>query len=246
MSATRDAYERVRYVRNETNIGASRNYNKAFALAEGEYFKWAAHDDECHPEMLRRCAETLDEAPDDVVMVYPLGELIDEDGETLTSPLDRIESRDSRPHRRVARVLRSLNMCDPIFGVYRSSSLRETQLIGSFCGPDYVLLSELALMGEIWEIDEVLFRLRAHSGRSMTANLDIRSRTSWYDPAAGSRRILLPVWEQMVWALMKTTARADLPLGEKILCVLTVPSVHYFRRFRSFGGRMRRRISGRS
>ncbi len=127
--------ERVRYVRNETNIGASRNYNKAFALAEGEYFKWAAHDDECHPEMLRRCAETLDEAPDDVVMVYPLGELIDEDGETLTSPLDRIESRDSRPHRRVARVLRSLNMCDPIFGVYRSSSLRETQLIGSFCGP---------------------------------------------------------------------------------------------------------------
>src|SRR4051812_10231830 len=46
---------RIRYFRNDTNIGASRNYNKVFQLAKGRFFKWAAHDDECHPSMLRRC-----------------------------------------------------------------------------------------------------------------------------------------------------------------------------------------------
>src|ERR1035438_9843576 len=36
---------RIRYYRNETNIGASANFNCLVKLARGEYFKWAAHDD---------------------------------------------------------------------------------------------------------------------------------------------------------------------------------------------------------
>jgi glycosyltransferase involved in cell wall biosynthesis len=104
---------RIRYYRNDVNLGAARNYNKVFELARGEYFKWAAHDDECHPAMLRRCVEVLDRSPASVAMVYPLAELIDGQGKTLVAPLDRIESRDPRPHRRLARLLWSLNMCDP-------------------------------------------------------------------------------------------------------------------------------------
>ena len=62
---------RIRYSRNDVNVGAGENYNKVFKLAKGKYFKWAAHDDECHRTMLRRCVEVLDCAPDSVVMVYP-------------------------------------------------------------------------------------------------------------------------------------------------------------------------------
>ena len=36
------ADHRVRYYRNEQNIGAARNFNNTFALARGQYFKWAA------------------------------------------------------------------------------------------------------------------------------------------------------------------------------------------------------------
>src|SRR5687768_13669514 len=60
---------RVRYFRNETNLGACPNYNKVFHHARGEYFKWAAHDDECHPAMIRRCVEVLSASPSSVVMV---------------------------------------------------------------------------------------------------------------------------------------------------------------------------------
>src|SRR5690242_8158644 len=36
---------RIRYCRNEKNVGASANFNNTFELSSGKYFKWAAHDD---------------------------------------------------------------------------------------------------------------------------------------------------------------------------------------------------------
>jgi len=235
---------RIRYHRHDTNIGAARNYNKVFELARGEFFKWAAHDDECHPGMIRRCVEVLEQAPDSVTMVYPLGELIDEHGTTLLCPLDRVASSDSRPHRRLAHLFWSLNMCDPAFGLYKTSYLRMTQLIGPFFGADYVLLGELAMLGEIWEVDEVLFRLRAHPKRSMKANPDARARAAWYDPAAARKLFILQSWERLVWESLKSTHRSRLPMGEKMRCCLTIPAVHYWRRLRNTGGRIKSRVKG--
>jgi glycosyltransferase involved in cell wall biosynthesis len=233
---------RIRYHRNPENVGAARNYNKVFHLARGRYFKWAAHDDECHPSFLRRCVETLEQGPRSAVMVYPLAELIDEQGKVLEPVLDRISSSDPRPYRRVAHLLWSLNMCDPVFGLYKVEYLKKTQLIGPFCGADYVMLGELAMMGEILELDEVLFRLRAHARRSMQANRSVRARTAWYDPAAASRLFVLPDWEQMVLQLMRSVRRADLSPVDRLKCWAAIPSVHYWRRFKAAGGLLKRRL----
>src|SRR5262245_31410059 len=59
--ATRDP--RVRYYRNEQNLGACRNFNRCVELARGDYFLWAAHDDAIAPEYLARCVEALDRDP---------------------------------------------------------------------------------------------------------------------------------------------------------------------------------------
>ncbi len=236
------ADNRVRYHRNAVNIGAARNYNRVFQLSRGKFFKWAAHDDECHRTMIRRCVDVLERAPDSVTMVYPLAELIDEEGNTIRSVLDRIDLRDPRPHRRLAHLIRSLSMCDPVFGLYKSEYLKRTRRIGGFFGADYVLLGELAMMGEIREVTEVLFRLRAHDGRSMKANPSNRSRAAWYDPDAGTRVCVLPCWERMVVELMKSAWRAPLSRTERLKCTLVVPSVHYWRRCKVLGGRVKRRL----
>jgi glycosyltransferase involved in cell wall biosynthesis len=233
---------RVRYYRNESNLGAAGNYNKSVELARGEYFKWQAHDDECHPAMVRRCVEVLDQAPSSVVMVYPLAELIDENGRRLEAPLDRIESRDPRPHRRLARLLWTLNMCDPVFGLIRMEPLKKTQLIGAFFGADYVLLGELLMLGQIWEVDEILFRLRAHAKRSMKANASARDRAAWYDPSALKKRLVLPNWERMVLELLKSAWSAPLPASERVKCGLAIAGTHYWRRFKNAGGRIKARI----
>src|SRR5262245_34908562 len=61
---------RVRYHRNENNLGVAGNYNGVFSLASGEYFKWAPADDTCLPNYLARCVEILD-LDSTVVLAYP-------------------------------------------------------------------------------------------------------------------------------------------------------------------------------
>jgi len=233
---------RVRYFRNEINLGAARNYNKVFELAKGAFFKWAAHDDECHPSMIRRCVTVLEQAPKSVSMVYPLAELIDEEGNTLRAGLDRIASTSPKPHQRLARLLWSLTYCDPIFGLFRTEYLKNTQLIGPFFGADYVLLGELAMLGEIWEVDEVLFRLREHPKRSHEAHQSARARAAWYDPTVIQGFFIMPDWERMVWELLKSAWGAPVPLADKLKCCLVIPRMHYWRRFRNAGGRMKNRM----
>jgi glycosyltransferase involved in cell wall biosynthesis len=238
--AARDS--RVHYSRNETNIGAAPNFNKTFELARGKYFKWAAYDDECYPGMVRRCVEMLEKAPDSVTMVYPLAASIDEEGKTIRAPLDRIESKDPRPHRRLARLMVSLSMLDPIFGVFRSSYLKQTRLIGSFVASDYVLLAELAMLGQIWEIDEILFGLRAHPLRSVQANPNRRLRAAWHDPALARKLFFMPEWERMIFEILRSVQRSPLSPSEKARCSVMVPAAFYFQRFRDKGGLLKRKV----
>ncbi len=55
---------RVRYHRNETNLGMWPNFAKAVELAEGEYFSWLQDDDLIHVDFVRRALETFAKSPD--------------------------------------------------------------------------------------------------------------------------------------------------------------------------------------
>lgn len=55
--AARD--ERIRYYRNETNLGALRNFNRVFELSSGKYFMWAAHDDVWNPAYVQEVLALL-------------------------------------------------------------------------------------------------------------------------------------------------------------------------------------------
>jgi hypothetical protein len=117
-------------------------------------------------------------------------------------------------------------------------------LIGPFFGADYVLLGELAMLGEIWELEEILFRLRAHSRRSMKANPGARARAAWYDPFAARRLFILPDWERMIWEMLKAVRGSQLPPAEKMKCGMVVPGMHYWRRFRNTAGRVKKQVKG--
>src|SRR5688572_22439365 len=54
---------RVRYHRNSENFGGAENFNRAFALASGKYFCWAAGHDERTPDFGARCVEVLERDP---------------------------------------------------------------------------------------------------------------------------------------------------------------------------------------
>ena len=56
--------DRITYVRNRVNLGASRNYNLGYELSDGEYLKWCAHDDLLSPNYVGDCVAALDADPD--------------------------------------------------------------------------------------------------------------------------------------------------------------------------------------
>lgn len=239
--AAQDA--RVRYLRADTNRGAAWNYNRLVGLASGRYFKWQAHDDVCLPQFLSKCVETFAHAPESVVLVYPRAEIIDAEGKPLPryTP-ESLDARAAEPHRRLATVLRNLNMACPVFGLMRADALRKTRLIGSFVASDYVLLAELAMLGEIREVPEMLFQRRLHPRISTYANRSARDLLRWYDPSKRARGPLLPPMLALGKEYLGSVGRLPLGGSDRLRCRATVLSVWYERELRNLGGRYKARL----
>jgi glycosyltransferase involved in cell wall biosynthesis len=184
--------ERIRYIRQQRNIGAAANYNSLVRHATGELFKWAAHDDVCAPELIERCVDALDRSPRDV-LAFPRTGFIDDAGQPLSGydapiawtnqPLafDRLREHLAVPQASIH------HLCTHQFGLIRRESLLQTGLIRSHPASDLVLLLELALIGGFAEIDERLFWYRVHAGSSMQANASAADLAQWYDPRAGEQ-----------------------------------------------------------
>jgi glycosyltransferase involved in cell wall biosynthesis len=184
--ATRD--DRVLYVRHDVNRGAAWNYNAVFHTAESPYFKWAAADDVIAPTFLERCVGALDAGPPTIALCYPRAEVIDGLGDHVREQDDDLDARSPRPYARFYRVLMNVTFGNPMFGVMRRQLLAGTRLHGNFPSADWVLLAEIALAGEIWELPDRLFRRREHTGTSRAANVSLEELTQWFDPAAQAIR----------------------------------------------------------
>jgi glycosyltransferase involved in cell wall biosynthesis len=237
------ADKRVQYHRSDTNRGAAWNYNRVFELARGEYFKWQAHDDVCLPGFLKSCLEVFDAAPASVVLVYPKTSIIDEHGKVMPHLVaETLDVRDASPHRRLAKVLKNLNMACPVFGLIRSSTLRQTRLIGRFIASDYVLLSELAMLGELREVPQTLFLRRVHPRISTYASRSSTQLLQWFDP---SQRRYGRWLSPMMWLgveYLRSVRRIPLGRLDKIRCCLTAARVWYTRELRNLAGRYKARL----
>ena len=120
--------ERVRYHRNERNLGAAKNYNCTLKLARAPYFRWACHDDRLAPRCLEACVEVLDTHPR-VVCAYSLTQMIDAEGEPIEEPgwIRDLHLVDQSPSERFAHYLRAYRWGGDggqLFGLMRTDVLR--------------------------------------------------------------------------------------------------------------------------
>lgn len=169
---------RVRYVRNDRNIGASPNFARVAQLTSAPLFKWAAHDDLYDPTYLEACIGVLDAHPD-VVLAHSDTRLIDGCGQsfpptgrpgtyvdavsggTLTvDPNDLAEA--GGPLRRFHDVVFRSRIGTHMFGVMRRSALEGTRSIQNIPSSDRPFLAELALLGPFGHVRQPLFAKRFH------------------------------------------------------------------------------------
>lgn len=210
--------QRIHYYRNERNMGAAWNQNQVARLAKGDYFKWAHHDDICAPELLEKCVEVLDQNSS-VVLCYPQTTIINQAGEAVEKYSDEFNLRSTKPYHRFRRyhqLVRYGNICNPFHGLIRTNVLKETPIVGSYPSSDLVLLGELVLYGEFYEIPEYLFFKRDHPDNSIRSHPTYRERIAWYDPSKKDK-LYLTKWK---WFLeyIRAIQLAPINLSEKLLC----------------------------
>ena len=163
--AARDA--RIRYVRQNVNIGAMRNWNFVAKQARGKYFKWSSASDYCAPDMLARCFAAM-EAESDIVLCYGQTCLVDQETGELTEYSGNIELMEDRPHERFSKLCGSLKLNNAYGGLIRTDVLHRTKLNRLYSGGDIILMAELALMGRFRLLPPTLLYRRM--GRETSSN----------------------------------------------------------------------------
>lgn len=222
---------RVRYHRNETNIGAGPNFNRVFELSTAPYFRWVSHDDAYGPTCLERCVEVLDKNPD-VILCYTQMAAIDENDTRFqfdeTTALYRNEAgleffddpphlgESIRPDIRFRDVLKYASACQQLHGVLRRDALMKTKLFRVYYGSDKVILAELALLGRFYQVQEPLFLKRVHTGMSF---FQTHKRKQFWQ---GANVLKFPPQIYMLKDYFMAVARTRLTIGQRIRGFLAI------------------------
>jgi glycosyltransferase involved in cell wall biosynthesis len=233
--------ERIRYDRNETNIGAVGNYNRVFELGRGEFFKWASHDDEFHPSLIEKCLKVFEQSPPSTVLVFSKAAIIDAASSVMDLSFDTINSTTNSPHVRLGSLIRNSQYAHPLWGLIRSGALRRTRLMGSF-EADHILLAELALLGRCIEIPEVLYWERRHEGCATNANRTPQELLAWHNPNVKRSRTFLSHGLQWKIEYIKAISHISLSKTDRLLCYATVLTAPFRRWLLRVTGPLRRSI----
>lgn len=181
-----DKDSRIHYYRSSHNRGLSWNHNYVLALARGEYFKWSGHDDLCHPDLLRRCVEILDQRPEVVLCQAGVADIDVDDNQIFTHTYD-FDTGSPKPSVRFKDLLMKSGGHD-IYGVMRTDAARKSRPLGSYHHhAERVKVVSLSLHGQFHQVPEVLFFHREHDSSSQRAHTTTRSSAPVLDPRRGNR-----------------------------------------------------------
>jgi glycosyltransferase involved in cell wall biosynthesis len=217
--AARDG--RIRYYRNEHNLGLACNFNRVFELSTGEYFKWAAHDDLIGPEFLAKCVERLDRDPR-AVLCEPRTKLIDAAGKAIGNlSIDPDKLGSSIRHVRFGHLLLTDRSTSGDYSaLIRSSVLRMTIPYRSYPGGEHAMRAELGLRGRFTVIPEVLFYIRRHSEQSYRQHPALHARAEWVD-ATNAGKVFYPHWSRLL-DYGRCVRRVPMGRWERMQCYLKV------------------------
>ena len=164
---------RIRYVRNDQNIGAAANYNQLFELARGRYFRWSNADDLIAPELHEMCVGVLDDNPE-AVLAYGKTEIIDGTGKKLRPYDDNLHLPQASANERFRKFFDQVGLTNVIYGLMRTSAVGRTKVFGDGTLPaaDIGFMAEMTLHGTFLEIPRVLFYRRMHEEASSADRQD--------------------------------------------------------------------------
>lgn len=216
---------RIRYIRQEKNIGPLNNFQFVLGQAKGKYFMWASDDDIWYKDFIKILLNFLIRNDDNVVAICNY--IYFGDGVKVTKRLT--------VKKNMSKIERVINFLDtyqetlaPLYyGLFQRRVLLEVGGVHEDARPYYkagdsVTMFKVLLLGGFIHVNKVLFKKRDTSGflfndYKTLKNLDFsppvlfRIRRYLHTPVI----ILFDVYY-----LIKFTVKADLKFSEKILISL--------------------------
>jgi glycosyltransferase involved in cell wall biosynthesis len=188
---------RIRYIRQSTNLGPEANMLFVFDQAKSDYFMWAAHDDIRSPDFLELNLEFLKNNFDYIASSSPVkfkGEEPDAD-----KMGDKSLGQECREERFLT-CLKTMNGCGRFYSLMRRSVVQESNLIRnkSYIGLDTTIILELALKGKFNRIERGYLALGSNgvSGSGNIYKAYRKNFLSWIMP--------LSEFSQDTWRLSNT------------------------------------------
>ncbi len=221
---------RIKYNRNITNIGASANFNQAFFLSSGEYFMWAADHDLWDKSFISSCIDPMI-ADSLIALTYGLTLLIDEEDKPIEIMPDRLDTRNLNPVDRFNQVMWNTYICNPVYGLLRSSIAKKTGLISKNVGSDHVFLAELNLYGSFYQIERPLF-YRRENRKTETEPVRIRRVAEYLNP--GIKTLFPMIWTKLANKHIKVVKNSVLTNAEKEFLINQIIKFFEIGRFKNY------------
>lgn len=208
---------RIRYFRQQRNIGIAPNRNFLTQQARGEFFKVACHDDLYARDLLKLCISALDENPR-VVLAHSWSAMLDAAG-TVTELLEYpVNTAAARAPDRLASMLFD-GWGDDDGGVMRMDVLRKVSAHGSYHFADRTFTAEIALYGPFYMVPDWLFFRRVHPGQA-GGHPSMRGRCARLDPRRANRitNPAVRLYAEYIWGYIRAIRRAPLTASERSEC----------------------------
>lgn len=162
--------ERIRLIENPQNIGTYRNHKLVFEMSRGKYFTWAGGHDYVHPSFISKTIQVLN-ANANIVMCTTRSEFRDENNACWRVTKGGLDLRGLPPYKRFASMLNhavSGGTANLFYGLYRREMISSALEFKKSIGSDVIFLTQVALLGEVVQLEDVLyyrFMSRDRSGR---------------------------------------------------------------------------------
>lgn len=223
---------RIKYFKNDQNIGSRKNWRRCFDLAKGEYITIFSDDDLMLPENLERKVRVLSSNAR-IGLVHSKYDIIDVDGRIVESNVDawgipgRVDCLENRQEMHL-RMWNGIN-CSSV--VFRRDCVDK---IGKFTdklwtGWDYEYWLRISVYYEIAFIATPLIKCRVHEKREtvefykddqhlmFTIDMDVKRHfiKNHFGALSGGRRLKVEMWRRMgerfKWNVVETLQNEGLP-----------------------------------
>lgn len=207
---------RIQYYRNASNMGAIWNFRRVLEMAQGEYFMWAAHDDQWEPAFMSSLARELETHPEAGVAMSAV-ERIQPDGTQYD--IVRYENETDPANMKHLQIAVAIAARKPyhlfIYGLFRTDLLKKALDVPPVVAGDRLFMCQMAMATKFRYVDQILYirQMSASSIRVRYANDELGK--IWQNHHLGN-------WKKLLYIGPYLLSSKIIPVSRKLFILLII------------------------